>query len=31
LTGLSIARLAPIVLTYRKGERITPNPLDDGD
>ena len=31
LIGLSIALLASIVLTYRRGERITRDPLDDGD
>lgn len=31
LISLSIALLASIVLTYRKDERITRDPLDDGD
>lgn len=31
LIGLSILLLASITLTYRKGERITRDPLDDPD
>lgn len=31
LISLSIANLTAIVLTYRKGERITREPLDDED
>ena len=31
LIGLSIVNLTVIVLTYRKGERITRDPLDEED
>ena len=31
LIGLSVGAIAAIVLTYRKGERITREPLDEQD